>query len=270
MKRSILCLTAALFSSALSLPAEVIFAEQFPENSRTTQSPPNSLQWYSSDPDGTVVEGGSISLTRAAEKMQSVWAALPPVSLGVGDRLVFTCTFRLDGEVGLINSGMMVALLNTFGEVGNDEAEPMLRCAGYRLQIGNSQHTKSQQPFTVLALDERNDEENPQRMLSGHAGYKRIASGGPMGTFPYEQGGSYELEFTIERVSEGALHFFVSVVGGSFAEPQSLSHQAKGDEGDFVFAFDTIGLTINGSAERGGFPAVTFSSLKLELQKIGE
>jgi|GEM_PF-3218368 len=247
------------------LDAEIIVAEEFPDHTRTTGAPPASLQWYATDAAGTVVSDRAIALTKGGEKMQAIWAGFPPVSLEVGDRLVFSCHLRSEKEVGLVNSGVMISLLSTQGMIGGEESEPTLMCSGYRLQLGNSRHTRSGQPFTVMAFDERNDTEHRRPMLTTHSGYKRIATAGPTGTVPYEALETYRVEFSIERVSESGLRISATVEGGAFTGDHSLTHETSGTDGSITTIFDTLGLTINGATDRGGFSHVTFSGIKLEI-----
>ena len=251
------------------LEAEVIVAEEFPNNTRTAQAPPVSLQWYASNAAGTTVADRAIALTKGGEKMQAIWAGFPSVSLEVGDRLVFSCHMRAEEKVGLVNSGVMVSLLAAQGEIGGEESEPKVMCAGYRLQLGNSQHTRSGQPFTVMAFDERKDAENRSPMLTSHSGYKRIATAGPTGRVPYEPLEIYRIEFSIERATESDLLISAAVEGGSFTEAHTLAHQTSGTDDSITTTFDTLGLTINGATDRGGFPHVTFSDLKLEVLRAG-
>ena len=97
---------------AATYPNYPVVNESFPNNTRTVQNPPASLDWFCSGVSGnnTPVSSGTLTLTSSSVSRQAV-AYFPAQSLNVGDVLTLSFNFTVTGPLNLAK-GLHAALLS--------------------------------------------------------------------------------------------------------------------------------------------------------------
>lgn len=247
------------FALAALLPAgalaQVFVSESFADGERATQSPPNSLQWYSTFASSMSVSSGAMRISPTSSTVRAGTAYFTsvgsPVALGLGEVLTLSLTFAPTGTATLTSpNGLRFGVFDSGGVRLTGDANPTDNAyRGYAAFVN---------PLTSNArISERIGTGALLTSLSaGVYDATPIASGvGTTGTLNFEAGESYTASLTVTRTLANQWLIGFSLSGGNLGTYSFVGE----DTASFVTQFDTISFGLNSDMTATDFTNFTVS-----------
>lgn len=267
-----------LLAAAFALPVEwgratVLLDETFADGTRTTQSPPTSLDWFASVSGQVTTEVGSVSILGSSTARSLVGYFTSggygsPQSLSIGDDLTISFDFTFTGTLGTGTGNLIrYGIYNSDGgtQFTADNADPatLVGYGGYMASINNINGTT--QGFINTEIYERNTA-GAARLIVNTGSYTKQASGTYQAA-SFTVGLTYHFEVSVSRTDSSTVQIDSEISGGDLSSPITASFT---DTTSTYTAFDTIAFTSFGGASSSGSSQTTFSNIKVTLTAIPE
>lgn len=247
-----------------SSSATVIVDETFADGNRTTQNPPSSLAWFSSQtPSNITTTTGSMTLSGGSgSSAQSAVAYFSSISLAVGETMTLSLDFSPGGTLGI--AGTLNAIrFGAFNSNGGtiitaDGQNPSMAANTYLGYVGRLNINQSGGTTTTQIL-ERGAAAGV--LLTASSAY--TAALGTTGSMvdSLSLSTTYALTLTLTRATETSMAITFSLSGGDLDEVATASYT---DTSGIVTSFDSFGFSYWGNSG-AGFSEATFSNIQVTV-----
>lgn len=231
---------------AFRTPATVLLDDTFPTGTRNTQNLPTNSAWFASNAGALTAAPGAMTLTLGSSAVLAVTYFTPnatsPVSLNVGDSLVATITYTLNGVApDNTSQGFRLALCR-FGTTRasadfSSSSSQGANVNGYALFQNMGVNFGSASPIDIRVRTNLTS----SSLLGTGSDWGSLGTGpSNTNTFPgFTSGTQYTLQFLLQRTDTGTMQITTSWLNDSSAATLSTTVT---DTSATNFNFDGIGI----------------------------
>lgn len=244
--------------------ATIIIDETFADGNRTTQNPPDSLAWYSSqDPANITTAVGSMALSGGGGTgAQSAMAYFPSVSLNVGQTLTLSMNFMPTGTLGTAATlnAIRFGIFNSNGGtvISADGQNPSMAANTYVGYVGRMNLSQAGGTTTTNVL-ERGANAGTLLTTSGAYTTNLGTAGSIVDSLTLDT--AYALTLTLNRTAASSMTITFSLSGGDLIGSAIASYT---DTTGIVTSFDSLGFSYFGNSGTG-FSSASFSNIQMEV-----
>lgn len=245
-----------------SLWAGIVVDEVFSEGGRSTQKPPDSLEWFAQLGSDTVTVAGNALTVKSSPRvgLGSAVAHFPPTTLDVGQSLIVRLDFNplITDTAPASNLSMMsVGLFDSnAGKLFTaDDQNFWVAYSGYAVQLAVNSGGESYLRIRKRAISPL------AALILTSSPYATLRDGQPV-TVNFTSGTTYSLVLSLTKVDNSMTRIEASVSGGDLTQDLTVS---VNDKMAGPVAYDSIALTAHGSEKTPGFIDVSYSKIKLEV-----